>query len=473
MATRSAARQQAENESVPSLQLVSRLQPGAPGDGAALRTGPSFSLRAGVIALLAAAAVAVAVFLITHSSNRTAGHARAGLTALERVNVRARLALAGVDAATSSVLSAAAVVGGHALSSSQTAPVPHELSSGDLTSLAGGASLYQPASYLVSAYRMVGAQFHIPWRVVASVEYIEGGYVNALAGTSSKHVQAVSRQMQSSGREAVNAHVLAQATAAAVAPSSSLVADTSKLAADGASASPAHGLATYLQTVAATPQSVMTLAQSIEPAATASSTATAKVTAMLNEANLLNGLPYAWGGGHTNPAWVVGSGYDCSGFVSEVLHSAGYLTSPDTTQTLPGSAGILNGPGKLVTIYDRTIATVRVWKKKRKLVTVKKVVNSATAGVHVVKGRHANSLTSISIKLPKWVGEWKTIKIHKLVRSLDTTNNDEHVIINIDGQWWESGGSTKDGGAEMVHRIINPSNGYLKSFNKILHPAGL
>jgi cell wall-associated NlpC family hydrolase len=259
-----------------------------------------------------------------------------------------------------------------------------------------------------------------------------------------------------------------------VQPSSSLVSDARQLAADGARQSPATGLATYLKPVATTPQQAMTLAQSIAPAATSSSAAPMdKVSAMLNEARLLNGLPYAWGGGHTDPAWVVGSGYDCSGFVSEVLHSAGYLNSPDTTQTLPGSAGILNGPGKLVTIYDRTIATVKVWVKHKKIVTEKKIVNQASAGVHVDKGRHANSLNSVSIKLPKWVGEWQTIKVNKLVRSQDTSNNDEHVIIDIDGQWWESGGSTTDGGAAMVHQIVDPNAGYLKSFNRILHPAGL
>jgi len=67
----------------------------------------------------------------------------------------------------------------------------------------------------------------------------------------------------------------------------------------------------------------------------------------------------------------------------------------------------------------------------------------------------------------------ETLKIRKLVRSQDTSNNDEHVIIDIDGQWWESGGSTADGGAAMVHQIIDPSKAYLKSFNRILHPQGL
>ena len=61
---------------------------------------------------------------------------------------------------------------------------------------------------------------------------------------------------------------------------------------------------------------------------------------MENEARLLNGIPYSWGGGHQNPAWVVSSGYDCSGFVSDILHSAGYLSSPQTTQTLPAAKGL-------------------------------------------------------------------------------------------------------------------------------------
>lgn len=469
-----ATRQQAEEESVPPLQLMPRLDPGIGGDAATLRTGLGFSMRRALIALIGAAVLAAAVFLLLHGSHQAAGRTRAGLNASrKRQQVSARLALAGVSAASRAVLSGAAAAGVQTVSSSAPTPISHDLSSSDLTTLAAGTSLYQPAGYLVSAYRTVGARFHIPWRVIASLEYINGGYVEAIAGANSKAERTVSSEAQSGDRDVVSDHLLAQASAAATQPSASLVADVSRLAADGASTSPAQGLATYLDKVAATPQSVMTLAQSIEPAAISASSPTAKVTAMLNEAHLLNGLPYAWGGGHTNPAWVVSSGYDCSGFVSEVLHSAGYLTAPDTTQTLPGTAGIVNGPGKLVTIYDRTIAKLKVWVRKKKMVTVKKAVNQTTAGVHVVKGRRGNSLTSISIRLPKWVGEWKTIKLHKLVRSLDTTNNDEHVIIDIAGQWWESGGSATDGGAEMVHQIVDPSPAYLKSFNRILHPEGL
>jgi cell wall-associated NlpC family hydrolase len=475
MSTRSAARQQLENRSVPSLEIATpRLELGGDGDGVALGTGPGFGLRAGLIALLGAVVIAAAVFLLAHRAHHLSGAAGSALTTRERQQADARLALAGLHAASSSMLSAAAAQSGSALVASQSTPVPHDLSSSDLTTLAAGTSLYQPAHYLEHAYQTVAARFQIPWRVLASVEYLTGGYVNAIAGADAGAERSVSAQVQSNGRDVVDAHVLAQATAAAVQPSASLVSDARHLAADGTPQSPAAGLATYLKPVATTPQAVMTLAQSIAPAAPSSSSASmAKVSAMLNEASLLNGLPYAWGGGHTDPAWVVSSGYDCSGFVSEVLHSAGYLSSPDTTQTLPGSAGIVKGPGKLVTIYDRTIATLKVWVKKKKIVTIKRAVNPATLGVHVDKGRHANSLNSVSIKLPKSVGEWKTIKIKKLVRSQDTSNNDEHVIIDIDGQWWESGGSTADGGAAMVHQIVNPNPAYLKSFNQILHPAGL
>ena len=117
------------------------------------------------------------------------------------------------------------------------------------------------------------------------------------------------------------------------------------------------------------------------------------------------GTQYVYGGGHGsfNP----NGGLDCSGFVSGVLHSAGYLDAPQTTATLPGRPGILGGHGRYVTIYDRT----------------------------------------------------------------DCPIGDQHVIIDINGQFYEEGGISS-GGAPDVHRFT-PSAEYLASFNQILHPAGL
>ena len=139
-----------------------------------------------------------------------------------------------------------------------------------------------------------------------------------------------------------------------------------------------------------------------------SANAPQQVQAMVNMANSLIGKPYVYGGGHSG--WGPQAGYDCSGFVSAVLHAGGYLSAPQNTQTLPGQPGIESGPGQYVTIYDRNTGP---------------------------------------------------------------TNN-EHVIIEIDGQFYESGGGAGAwGGGGGVEKIGTPSQAYLSSFTTILHPSGL
>ena len=139
----------------------------------------------------------------------------------------------------------------------------------------------------------------------------------------------------------------------------------------------------------------------------ASSGADPRITAMVNQADALIGKPYVWGGGHSG--WGPQAGYDCSGFVSAVLHAGGYLSAPQDTQTLPGQPGIESGPGQYVTIYDRTDA-----------------------------------------------------------------GGGDHVIINIGGQFYESGGEHGAwGGGGGVAKIGTPSASYLATFNQVLHPAGL
>ena len=143
-------------------------------------------------------------------------------------------------------------------------------------------------------------------------------------------------------------------------------------------------------------------------AATESGDAGTQVQSMVDEANSLVGKPYVWGGGHSG--WGEQSGYDCSGFVSAVLHAGGYLSSPQDTQTLPDQPGIENGPGQAVTIYDRT----------------------------------------------------------------DAGTGNDHVIIDLGGQFYESGGGSGAwGGGGGVEKIGTPSASYLASFNRILHPEGL
>lgn len=132
---------------------------------------------------------------------------------------------------------------------------------------------------------------------------------------------------------------------------------------------------------------------------------------MVRQADALLGLPYVWGGGHDG--WGPQRGYDCSGFVSKVLHAGGLLSEPVTTDTLIGQPGIVSGPGDFMTIYDRA-------------------------------------------DLP------------------GAERQDEHVIMCINGQFYESGGEHAAwGGGGGVEKIGQPSAEYLASFTNLLHPDGL
>ena len=136
-------------------------------------------------------------------------------------------------------------------------------------------------------------------------------------------------------------------------------------------------------------------------------TATAKISSMVRFADSAVGKPYVYGGGHGD--FSVQPGYDCSGFVSAVLHAAGYLTHPVDTTALPSQPGIEAGPGKYVTIFDRALS-----------------------------------------------------------------GHDGHVIIEINGQFYESGGMHGAwGGGGGVEKIGRPSDAYLKTFEHVLHPQGL
>jgi hypothetical protein len=133
----------------------------------------------------------------------------------------------------------------------------------------------------------------------------------------------------------------------------------------------------------------------------------AKISSMVHFADSVVGKPYIFGGGHGD--WGPQPGYDCSGFVSAVLHAAGYLTHPVDTTAMPSQPGIEPGPGKFVTIFDRALP-----------------------------------------------------------------GHDGHVIIEINGQFYESGGMHGAwGGGGGVEKIGRPSDSYLKTFPNVLHPQGL
>jgi cell wall-associated NlpC family hydrolase len=71
------------------------------------------------------------------------------------------------------------------------------------------------------------------------------------------------------------------------------------------------------------------------------------VRQMIEAGNVIARSPYLWGGGHGK--WV-DKGYDCSGSVSFVLASAGYLEAPLASGPLMSWGA--PGRGKWVTIYS-------------------------------------------------------------------------------------------------------------------------
>ncbi len=67
---------------------------------------------------------------------------------------------------------------------------------------------------------------------------------------------------------------------------------------------------------------------------------------VVNNANLIVGRPYIWGGGHGS--WY-SHGYDCSGAVSFALFGGGMIPRPLTSSELEGWGA--PGPGRWITVY--------------------------------------------------------------------------------------------------------------------------
>src|SRR4051812_47459824 len=70
------------------------------------------------------------------------------------------------------------------------------------------------------------------------------------------------------------------------------------------------------------------------------------VKGAINNANMIIGRPYIWGGGHGS---FYSHGYDCSGAVSFALFGGGLIPRPLTSSELEGWGA--PGPGKWITVY--------------------------------------------------------------------------------------------------------------------------
>jgi cell wall-associated NlpC family hydrolase len=263
----------------------------------------------------------------------------------------------------------------------------------------------RPPAFLIPTYRAAGRRYHVPWPILAAINAIETDYGRNLA-TSSAGAIGWMQFMPSTWLEyGVSA---GHGRPNAYDPRDAIFSAARYLAANGAAHDLRKAIFAYNHATWYVDDVLWAAADIVDHTPVPGSGARIKLDAMQAMARGLDGEPYVWGGGHG--AWGVSSGYDCSGFVSAVLHAAGYLQAPVTTQTLPAQSDIIAGPGRFVTIFDRTDG----------------------AGAH-----------------------------------------DDHVLIDLGGQWWESGGTSVAGGTASVHKIKGISAIYLLRFNRILHPRGL
>jgi hypothetical protein len=271
-----------------------------------------------------------------------------------------------------------------------------------LPSLLGSSD--RPPAFLIPIYKAASRRYHVPWQILAAINAIETNYGRDLAVSSAGAIgwmQFMPGTWRAYGTAAHGVHQPNPWN-----PADAIFSAARYLAANGAPQHIRRALFAYNHAPWYVEEVVWTAQSIVDRGLRPSAKVGLKLGAMRAIAEILNGDPYVWGGGHSG--WTPNAGYDCSGFVSAVLHAGGYLSTPATTQALVSSPGISSGPGKYVTIFDRT------------------------------DGGSASQ---------------------------------DHVIIDLDGQWWESGGS--DPGNPGVHRMPGPSASYLAGFNRILHPDGL
>jgi hypothetical protein len=259
-----------------------------------------------------------------------------------------------------------------------------------------------PPAFLVQIYKEAQSRYHVPWQILAAINSIETNYGRDLSVSSAGAEGWMQFMPETWAQWGVDAN--GDGKKNPYDPRDAIFAAARYLRASGAPQRIREAVFAYNHANWYV-EDVMRRAQWI--ADTAGVPVRGKpgemIKAMKAKADELIGLPYVWGGGHGG--WQLVGGYDCSGFVSTVLHAAGYLGSPQTTDTLPGQPGIAGGPGRYVTIFDRT-------------------------------------------------------------------GSGGHVIIDLNGTFYESGGSAASGGGAGVKKIQPPLD-YLVTFNTILHPVGL
>ena len=211
--------------------------------------------------------------------------------------------------------------------------------------------LQGPPSFLVEIYKQAQARYDVPWQVLAAINSVETNYGRDLSVSSAGAEGWMQFMPETWAQWGVDAN--GDGKKDPYDPRDAIFAAARYLRASGAPQDLRRAVFAYNHANWYV-EDVMRRAQWIADTAgvPVRGKAGEQIKAMKAKADELMGLPYVWGGGHGG--WQLVGGYDCSGFVSAVLHAGGYLGSPQTTDTLPGQVDIASGPGRYVTIFDRT-----------------------------------------------------------------------------------------------------------------------
>ena len=177
----------------------------------------------------------------------------------------------------------------------------------------------QPPMFLIPIYKAAGRRYHVPWRILAAINWIETDYGRNLNVSSAGAIGWMQFMpatwlewgISADGHGRPNAYD----------PRDAIFSAARYLAASGArhnlrGAIFAYNHATWYVDEVMFKADLITAGTRLPK----KGHVRAQVEAMIAMADVLIGKPYIWGGGHDD--WQIGNGYDCSGFVSAVLHAA-------------------------------------------------------------------------------------------------------------------------------------------------------
>jgi Transglycosylase SLT domain len=227
-----------------------------------------------------------------------------------------------------------------------------------------GANGIQPPAFLIPIYKAAGRRYNVPWQILAAINSIETDYGRDLSVSSAGGIGWMQFMPQTWLEWAVDADGNGKPNP--YDPRDAIFTAARYLAANGAAHNLSQAIFAYNHAQWYVDE-VIWDAQMIgdaygpstgTPLAGTGHTGLAGAETMLAAARSAVGGPYSQANhdsfGKTADELRSG-GTDCSGFVSWVLDQIDPGFGNQTTVTLPGQPGIVQGIGKYVTMWDRPL----------------------------------------------------------------------------------------------------------------------